>query len=709
MSLSMQPTAPVSSAVVRAAHNRLRDHVLLLARVVWIATALLIAVMLFLALPVELARLQVICIGKGPCIGWTPVQAHIIGSAGRQAVALYLTAVEAIFAAIFGAVAVVLFWRRSTERMALLGAYALLTFGTATFPRTMTILALFSPGWQAPVAILTWCGSSALTLLFFWFPDGRFVPRWVWIVTLPWLLAETAHYFLPASALNYEHWPTPWQFALFIGALGSMVMAQIYRYRSVSSPEQRQQTKWVVYGLSVALGAYLGIITAYSLLLPAALQRNVYGGLLAETAAYVMMMLIPLSIGMAVLRYRLWDVDLLINRTLVYGALTVVVVGLYVGVVGALGQLFRAHGNEIIALVGTGMVAVVFEPLRERLQRAVNRMLYGERDEPYRVLSRLGQRLEATLAPDTVLTAIVETVAQALRLPYVAIALSGEGNATLAASYGTAVVRPMALDLMYQREQVGQLLLVPRTPGEPLTPADQRLLNDLARQAGIAAHAVQLTAALRQSRERIITAREEERRRLRRDLHDGLGPMLASLLLKVSAARRHLPPESPADALLIEMRADMQVAIADIRRLVYALRPPALDELGLVGAVREQAARYGAGEGDTPSPSIWVEAPDRLPSLPAAVEVAAYRIAQEALTNVIRHAGAKTCTVRLSVDDALEVEIVDDGVGLPELRSAGVGIVSMRERAEELGGSCAVAARPKGGTRVLARLPLVKE
>lgn len=221
---------------------------------------------------------------------------------------------------------------------------------------------------------------------------------------------------------------------------------------------------------------------------------------------------------------------------------------------------------------------------------------------------------------------------------------------------------------------------------------------------GMAERLRRFTEDLQHSRGRLITAREEERRRLRRDLHDGLGPMLGSLSLKLDVACDLLAADpAAARALLRDLKAQTQTAIADIRQLVYALRPPALDDLGLVAALRVEADRYESG-----SLRITVAAPDRLPPLPAAVEVAAYRIAQEALTNVVRHAGARACTIRLAVDTgALQLEVVDDGRGFPANVRTGVGLTSMRERALELGGACVVAQRAEGGTYVRASLPLL--
>jgi len=302
-----------------------------------------------------------------------------------------------------------------------------------------------------------------------------------------------------------------------------------------------------------------------------------------------------------------------------------------------------------------------------------------------------------------VLPTLAETIAQTLKLPYVAIALQhASGNELeIAAAYGLPTSSAVRLPLTYQSERVGELLIAPRAPDEAFTPAEHRLLTDIAHQAGMAAHAVRLTADLQHSRERLVTAREEERRRLRRDLHDGLGPALAAHTLKVGSARALLARDpATAEKLLTELERDIEAALSDIRRLVYDLRPPALDELGLVGAIRESGARHHRD-----SLRVSVEAQAMLPALPAAVEVAAYRITQEALTNVVRHAQAHTCFIALTFNGELSLEIRDDGVGLAEDHHAGVGLTSMRERAAELGGTCVIEALPIGGTRILAQLP----
>src|SRR5215216_2945682 len=271
------------------------------------------------------------------------------------------------------------------------------------------------------------------------------------------------------------------------------------------------------------------------------------------------LLLVPVLTYIAILRYHLYDIDVVINRTLVYGALSACVVGIYVLVVVALGALFQARGNLAVALLATGFVAVLFQPLRMRLQRGVNRLMYGERDDPYAVISRLGKRLEATLAPESVLPTVVQTIAQALKLPYAAILLKeGEGFRT-AAAYGSPTAESEAVPLVYQREEIGRLLIAPRAPGEGFSEADRSLLEDLARQAEVAVHAVRLTTDLQHSRERLVATREEERRRLRRDLHDGLGAQLAGLNVQAGSLRRLIPTDpDAADELVVELRDELR-------------------------------------------------------------------------------------------------------------------------------------------------------
>jgi signal transduction histidine kinase len=255
------------------------------------------------------------------------------------------------------------------------------------------------------------------------------------------------------------------------------------------------------------------------------------------------------------------------------------------------------------------------------------------------------------------------------------------------------------LPLIYQSETIGQLIIAPRAQGEVLSPMDRHLLENIAHQSGMAIHAVSLTADLQRSRQNLVTAREEERRRLRRDLHDGLGPNLASQGLKLAAVKQLLENNpTAAIPLLDQVMEQNKSTVEEVRHLVYGLRPPALDELGLVAAIRDHVAGM---DGKSALQIEVTEPPDSLPPLSAAVEVAAYRIVLEALTNVIRHAQAKHCSIRFSLShngshSNLQIEIVDDGIGLPHDLRAGVGLRSMRERVEELGGMLNMESTSRG-------------
>ncbi len=725
--LSMQAVAPAHGSVSRAGETRISGSWLLVARSVWVSLASLSVGLYITSILVYYLGLHGLRDGvyehlistSAPISGYSAMVFHYSPFTGTSAT--FNIALLAVLAPLWIAVGLVIFWRRSDDWMALFVALFLVLLGT-NFSPTSYVLPIVL-GLTSPVGILSTFVQalvfSCVALFFALFPTGRFVPGWTRWVTLAFLACQLP-FSVPSNwPFSMVRWPPLLFASVILGLTLPLVFAQLYRYRSVSTALERQQTKWIVFGMT------LGFLADLANLLPAfvipALRQpgppHVLYTVFSE-GTLILFLLVPLAIGFAVLHYRLWDIDVLINRTLVYGLLTACVIGLYILVVALLGTLLSQLGNLFISLLATGLVAVLFHPLRERLQQAVNRLMFGERDDPYRLLSRLGSRLEATLSADSVLPAIVETVAQALKLPYAAISWEQEAapcEPRVAASYGRAGEHQalVRVPLVYRQERVGELWLAPRGPSEGLTPADQRLLHDLARQVGVAVHAVRLTADLQRltgdlqrSREQLVLAREEEHRRLRRDLHDGLGPRLAGLTLKLETARNRLAYDPLADTLLSDLIARTQDAVADIRRLVYALRPPALDELGLIPALQEQVLLYS--DQGSHEIHIGLEAPEYLPPLPAAVEVAIFRIVQEALTNVVRHSQASRCIVRLVLHEherLLELKIEDNGCGFAPPRNMGVGFASMRERAEELGGTCEVKQGPTGGTCVRVRLP----
>jgi signal transduction histidine kinase len=863
---------------------RLHGHALLVAQVAC-ATICLLSVAFYAAGAVSyIAHDYMFCSG--------PIAAcHTIGSVvvppnqgpglSRQVVGIYIVIRDTLFSLGFWVVAAFLFWRRSDDRVALLA-----TAGLGCFPLVFNvgfISTLVSPWWFI-ATLVSFLGSLCFKLFFLVFPDGRFVPRWMSLVFVVIVLCSTLNTFFPFASFNpFSH--SSWFGNIFLFAqIVTFIAVQIYRYRWVSTPAQRQQNKWIVYGITVGWGGYLAHLIL-SLFFPVLTETGPLVAAIASAIVYGLLLLIPLSIGVAVLRYHLWDIDVVINRTVVYGVLTVCVVGLYVLVVGSFGVIFGVSGNLLISLGATALVAVMFQPLRAWLQREVNRLLYGQRDEPYTVITQLSQRLEATLAPDAVLSTIVETVAQALKLPYVAILLKQDETFTMAASAGEAVDEPLPLPLIYQAETIGQLHLAPRTPGESFTPADRRLLDELARQAGQAAHTVQLTADLQRSHERleqrvaertrelsslleisrtvastlqlrplvglildelktvvpytdasiltveskdlvlldnrgsapqsgllephipqerlglvwqtvavgspalieniyaetglaqglraaigdhseptvpyacswmivplrlrdrvsgvlVIAAHEdnaftprhatlalaianqaaiaienarlyeqaqelaalEERQRLARELHDSVSQALYGIALGLHTARIQLDrdPDGLPDSLnyLLSLA---EAALAEMRALIFELRPESLEHEGLVAALSKQATALRARHNLIVLMDLGEE-----PSLPLLAKQELYRIAQEALQNVVKHAHANTVNLALrQTPDTVMLEIRDDGVGFDPLGSypGHLGLRSMRERVGRMGGELRIESAPGHGAHLVVQVP----
>jgi len=444
------------------------------------------------------------------------------------------------------------------------------------------------------------------------------------------------------------------------------VAALVVRYRR-GDERTRRQLLWLVLAL-------LGVI---AMLVP----WGLFG--LGPILQLLAIALIPAAIAVAVLRHRLLDIRLVLSRALVYVLLTAAVLGVYAGLVAAAGGVVGGVGLGGSVLV-TLVIAIAFDPVRVRLQRLADRLLYGERADPARALARIGDRLGGTDP-----TALLAAVCEALRLPSAAL-VRGE---TEIARHGAAPTTE-AVPLVHGGERIGELVVGVRRGQGTLGRRDRAALEVLAAPLAVAVHATALTEELQRSRAQIVAAREEERRRLRHDLHDGLGPALTGISFQADAAGNLVARDPDGAArVLTALRAAATEAIADIRRIVYGLRPPALDELGLVETLRRQVE---------PLPGVTLTA-GPLPPLPAAVEAAAYRIAVEAVTNAVRHAGGPVA-LGLRADDGLVVTVTDGG---PRTGSwvPGVGLTSLRERAAELGGTVEAGPTDTGG-RVEARLPV---
>jgi two-component system NarL family sensor kinase len=455
-----------------------------------------------------------------------------------------------------------------------------------------------------------------------------------------------------------------------------------------SGAVERQQIRWVA-----AAAAVIAPVTA---------ATNLLGMVwIAEGLALV---LLPGAIAVAVLRYRLWDLGLVLRRTLLYTLLTAVLLIAYIGLVLALGTALPAPELVPEVLV-TGLIAVVALPLRTILQAALDRMLFGNRRDPHQVVRTLGRLLESTREP--LLARVVDELAGSLRLPYVAVELP---NGTVAAAAGAPVpgADGARIPLQVSGETAGDLIAARRHPHEPLSPADHRLLADLAGHLGVVVHAAGLDAALRRSHERLTHIRTEERGRLQRDLHDGLGPLLGAVGMRIAAARNLLarPQVERADEVLTAAAADLDEALAEVHRIVADLRPTALVERGLVAALRDQI------DGWAGRLTVTLDAPESLPVMDPATETAAHRIVMEALRNAERHSGGSTAQVRISADvGELTVEISDDGAGPSSgpVRPGAVGLRSMHERAEALGGVLHVEPGSGSGMLVRCVLPGVRE
>ena len=494
---------------------------------------------------------------------------------------------------------------------------------------------------------------------------------------------------------------------LLVVAVLTAVVSVVVRWRR-SVGVERQQLKWVL----------LGVLSTVALAVLARLVPMPFG----EVVAAVAMLPLPLAVAVAVLRHGLWDVEVVFSRGLVYALMAALAVGLYVGTVAVVGEVAEDDSGRV-SLVAVALLAPLLLPLHGALQRRVNRWVHGDEEEPWQELARLGERLGTVADPDEmvarVLPDVLGRVRRALRARTVRLRLvdgsglvegepvdgepvDGEpavdtaGTAADAAPVPRPAATPVTVPLVYAGATLGTLE-VTRDGGFGATERD--LLDRWAGQAAVAVHTVLLAREARRSREVVVMTREEERRRLRRDLHDGVGPSLAALALQVETAR-DLAAEDPeaAAGLLTTLAPRINAVVADVRSLVHELRPPTLDELGLAGATRELAARL--------SGSVRVDVDGDLGALPAAIEVAAYRITGEAVTNAVRHSGADAIRVRLGrVDDTLVVEVADDGSGLADGHRPGVGLGSMRLRAEELGGTLVVHSNGHG-TTVTACLPL---
>jgi len=393
------------------------------------------------------------------------------------------------------------------------------------------------------------------------------------------------------------------------------------------------------------------------------------------------------------------------RRSLEWALLAAGVFVLYTGLVAGLGSLVGGSGPTWFLVAATGAIALLAEPARQRIRNLAYALVYGSRDDALSLVRQVVAQV-STASDDDLLPALAASLGREMRLDTVAIDVAGPDGWDRAASYGlSTAARTREVPLRYHGEVVGRLT-VGWSDAASLRPRDVATLEELGVPLALAVSWVRLAADLRRSSLAVVSAREEERRRLRRDLHDGLGPALTGISLGLRTAIRRIQRSAPVQAsasleLLCRLADEVDSTVAEVKRIVRDLRPTALDQLGLVGAVTEFARTVDDAV------EMHVEVPAHHTSLPAAVEVATYRIVTEAVTNVVRHAAATTCWLRIAADRAVEIDVVDDGIGLAPGTAAGIGLVAMRERAAELGGTMTITAHAPHGTHVHVCLPAV--
>ena len=607
------------------------------------------------------------------------------------------------------------------------------------WPGADVLEAVLQPLWIPPIAL----GAIYLILLF---PDGHLPsPRWrpfAWGVAVGAALATVAILFLPgtfadtghpdvSNPLAIEALRAPLSVLLAtllvipIGMLGAAV-ALVRRYRRSAGPE-RQQMKWLAFSAAIVAVVY-GVVMPISLLYSDGEQPPWL--LVFQNVSLATFALIPIAIGFAVLRYRLYDIDVVINKTIVFGALALFIGAVYVGVVVLLGSAIGATTtNPALSIAATAIVAVLFEPVRVRMQRIANRLVYGERATPYEVLARFSERIGATYATEDVLPRTARVIAEGTGAERVDVWLRVGTTMRPGASWPPDAPPPAPVDLdggtlpafpgtdaavpVRQRDEL--LGAVTLHQGQTMTPAEAELLADLAGQAGLVLSNVRLTTELgsrldeiarrsdelRASRQRIVTTQDAERRRLERNIHDGAQQHLVALAVKLRLARGLLARDAGRAATMLgELRVEVDDAIETLSSLALGIYPPVLEERGIEAALESQA-RVG-----TLPVTVSAEGVDRQP---IETEAAVYFCCLEAIQNAAKYARASAVRVTIGHDGPnLTFEVRDDGVGFDTASTAtGSGLQGMADRLSALGGSVDVSSTPGGGTVVMGRVPAV--
>jgi signal transduction histidine kinase len=594
-----------------------------------------------------------------------------------------------------------------------------------------------------PVWLENWLGlGSAFLLLFliFFFPTGRLPgPRWRWVAWVAAALAViavvgtmvTTGTTQLASGLPKVANP------IGVGAISAViganspafgvglvsvlllaVCAAAMRFRRSQGVERRQM-RWFVY----AAGASIAV-TVVGFLVQIA-NANIGGALSGVGFDLGLAVVIPGTIGLAVMRYGLYDIDVFISRTIVYGSLAVFITAVYVGIAVGVGTLVGSDGkpNLALSIVATAIVAIGFQPVRERVQRVANRLVYGEQATPYEVLSQFSQQVAESYASDEVLPRMARVLADGTAAELAEVWLRSGVELRRAAGFPLDTAMPALVHLngaaelsipatdrsvvvRHQGDVLGALTVTKRR-GERLTPIEIKLMDDLAHQAGLVLKNVGLTADLqarlvdlRASRQRLVAAQDDERRKLERNLHDGAQQYLVAIKVKLGLAEMLLTKDpKKATATLEQLRADADEALETLRDLARGIYPPLLAEKGLLVALQSQARK-------TTLP-ITVEA-EGIGRYPQGTEAALYFFVLEAMQNMQKYAHASSASVRLQQDgDQLAVEVADDGRGFDVSTTIrGNGLTNMEDRLDALGGTLQVESALGRGTTLRAIVPV---
>jgi signal transduction histidine kinase len=494
--------------------------------------------------------------------------------------------------------------------------------------------------------------------------------------------------------------------------VAAAIVSLVLRYRR-GSDEERHQLKWFIAGYLV-----FAVSLASSFFIP---NTSVIPGVVTALAGTAL----PVSIAVAVLRYRLYDIDVVISRALVYGALAAFITAVYVGIVVGVGTLVGSGGQPslVLSIVATAVVAVAFQPLRERLQKLANRLVYGTRATPYEVLSQFSERVAETYAADEALPRMARVLAEGTGAARAEVWLRAGATLRAAACWpAQANGRPQlpitgqllpqipdsdrAVPVRHQGELLGALTVRKRR-GESLSPVEDKLLADLASQAGLVLKNVGLTAELlarledlRASRQRLVTAQDQERRKLERNLHDGAQQNLVALKVKLGLAEI-LADSDPdkAKTFLAELKTDTDQALQTLRELAHGIYPPLLANNGLPAALTDQARKA----------TLPVEIiANGIGRYPQEIEAAIYFCVLEALQNIQKYAHATHATVQLTHhNDALTFDVNDNGTGFdPTTTQHGTGLTNITDRINALGGSLELNSTPGAGTQLRGFIPI---